>query len=99
MRRHVPARRGVRRNRRRCPARRASSTQRRSADEIDAFAARLFEAVESAPGKTMSVLAPMLGVNAKELERPAARLKKAGQIRTVGERSRMRYYPMARAAG
>jgi hypothetical protein len=81
------------------PARRASSTQRRSADEIDAFAARLFEAVESAPGETMSVLAPMLGVSAKELERPAARLKKAGQIRTVGERSRMRYYPMARAAG
>jgi hypothetical protein len=80
------------------PARRASSTQRRSADEIDAFAERLFEAVESAPGETMAVLAPRLGVSAKELERPAARLKKAGQIRTVGERSRMRYYPMARSA-
>ena len=80
------------------PARRASSTQRRSANEIDAFSARLFEAVESAPGETMAVLAPRLGVSAKELERPAARLKKAGQIRTVGERSRMRYYPMARSA-
>jgi|JI10StandDraft_1071094.scaffolds.fasta_scaffold837090_2 hypothetical protein len=80
------------------PARRTSSTQRRSADEIDAFAERLFAAVESAPGETMAVLAPRLGVSAKELERPAARLKKAGQIRTVGERSRMRYYPMARAA-
>ena len=80
------------------PARRASSSQRRSADEIDAFAERLFAAVESAPGETMAVLAPRLGVSAKELERPAARLKKAGQIRTVGERSRMRYYPMARAA-
>ena len=80
------------------PARRASSTQRRSADEIDAFAERLFEAVESTPGETMAVLAPRLGVSAKELERPAARLKKAGQIRTVGERSRMRYYPMARSA-
>jgi hypothetical protein len=40
------------------PARRASSTQRRSADEIDAFAERLFAAVESAPGETMAVLAP-----------------------------------------
>lgn len=80
------------------PARRASSTQRRSAHEINAFAERLFEAVESAPGETMAVLAPRLGVSAKELERPASRLKKAGQIRTVGERSRMRYYPMARSA-
>ena len=80
------------------PARRASSPQRRTADELDAFAERLFAAVESAPGETMGVLAPKLGVTAKELERPAARLKKAGQIRTVGERSRMRYYPMARAA-
>jgi hypothetical protein len=80
------------------PARRATSTQRRSAEEIDVFAERLFEAVESAPGETMAVLAPKLGVSAKELERPAARLKKAGQLRTVGERSRMRYYPMARSA-
>jgi DNA-binding Lrp family transcriptional regulator len=46
----------------------------------------------------MAVLAPRLGVSAKELERPVSRLKKAGQIRTVGERSRMRYYPMARSA-
>ena len=80
------------------PTRRASSTPRRSADEIDAFAERLLEAVESAPGETMAVLAPQLGVSAKELGRPAARLKKAGRIKTVGERSRMRYYPMARAA-
>jgi len=80
------------------PARRASSTQRRSADEMDAFAARLFEAVESSPGETMAVLAPRLGVSARELERPVLRLKKAGRIKTVGERSRMRYYPMARAA-
>lgn len=80
------------------PARRAAATQRRSADEIDAFAERLFAAVESAPGETMAVLAPRLGLSAKELQRPASRLRKAGQIRTVGERSRMRYYPMARAA-
>lgn len=78
--------------------RRASSTQRRSADEIEAFAERLFAAVHAAPGETMAVLAPRLGLSAKELQRPASRLKDAGQIRTVGERSRMRYYPMARSA-
>lgn len=80
------------------PGRRVASSQRRSAEEIDAFAERLFEAVESTPGETMAVLAPRLGVSAKELERPAARLKKKGRIKTVGERSRMRYYPMGRAA-
>jgi len=80
------------------PTRRAPSPQRRPAEELDALAERLFSAVESAPGETMAMMAPILGLSAKELERPAARLKKAGQIRTVGERSRMRYYPMARAA-
>ncbi len=80
------------------PARRASSTPRRSADELDVFAERLFAAVESTPGETMAVLAPRLGLSAKELQRPATRLKEAGQVRTVGERSRMRYYPMARSA-
>ena len=80
------------------PTQRASSSQRRLAEELDALAERLFSAVESAPGETMAVLAPGLGMSAKELERPAARLKKTGQIRTVGERNRMHYYPMARAA-
>ena len=79
-------------------AQRAPSPARRSSDELDAFAERLFKVMEAAPGETMAVLAPRLGVSAKELERPAARLKKAGRIRTVGERSRMRYYPMTRAA-
>jgi hypothetical protein len=79
------------------PTRRASS-ERRPSEELDALAERLFSAVQSAPGETMAVLAPGLGLSAKELERPAARLKKTGQIRSVGERNQMRYYPMARAA-
>jgi hypothetical protein len=81
-----------------CARTRRASSERRPSEELDALAARLFSAVESAPGETMAVLAPGLGLSAKELERPAARLKKTGQIRSVGERSQMRYYPMARAA-
>lgn len=80
------------------PAKRVASYQRRPAVEFDALTECLFAAVESAPGETMAVLAPRLGVSSRELERPAARLKKTGQVRTVGERNQMRYYPMARAA-
>jgi hypothetical protein len=76
----------------------ASSVPRRTPEELEALAERLFAAVESAPGETMAVLAPSLGVVAKELERPVKRLRKSGRIKTVGERSRMRYYPMAGAA-
>ena len=78
--------------------RRAPSVARRAPEELEALAERLYAAVESTPGETMGVLAPSLGVVAKELERPVKRLRKSGRIKTVGERSRMRYYPMARAA-
>ena len=42
----------------------------------------------------MMTLAARLGLRAQELERPVVRLRKAGRIKTVGERSRTRYYPM-----
>lgn len=76
------------------PKRSAPATTRRTAEELEELAVRFFEAVEAAPGETMSTLAPKLGLQPKELERPVQRLKKAGRIRTVGERSQMRYYPM-----
>ena len=77
----------------------ASKVPRRTPEELEALAERFIAAVESAPGKTMMTLAAGLELRAKELERPVLRLKKAGRIKTVGERSFMRYYPMtARAA-
>jgi acyl-CoA reductase-like NAD-dependent aldehyde dehydrogenase len=68
---------------------------RRSAEEIAALGERLCEAVRAHPGETMTALAPHVGATARELERPMARLKRAGRIRSVGQRSRTRYFPMA----
>ena len=76
----------------------ASPAQRRSPEELGALGERFFATVESAPGETMAVLARTLRVGSKQLERAVMGLKKTGRIRTVGERSQMRYYPMVRAA-
>ena len=42
----------------------------------------------------MVVLAAEVGATVRDLERPAKRLKKAGRIRTVGERNMTRYFPL-----
>lgn len=68
--------------------------RRRSVEEIDGLAERLMAAVSAKPGTTMVVLAAEVGATVGELERPAARLKKAGRIRTVGERNMTRYFPL-----
>lgn len=73
---------------------RRAHAPRRTPEALDALGEDFIAAVESAPGETMLTLAPQLGLSAEELERPVARLKKAGRLKTVGERSRMRYYPL-----
>jgi uncharacterized coiled-coil protein SlyX len=55
----------------------------------------LYAAVCERPGETMSVLAPIVGATARELNRPATRLRQAGRIRSVGTRHATRYFPMA----
>lgn len=67
---------------------------RRTPAEVEALSTRLLAAVESAPGETMTTLAASLTLATAELSLPASQLKKAGRVKTVGERSRMRYYPM-----
>jgi len=67
---------------------------RRTPEELEALAERFIAAVEAAPGETMLTHARNLGLRSQELERPMLQLKKAGRIRTVGERSYTRYYPM-----
>ena len=91
---------GVRRKRgegskSRASVRRSRATgPRRTPEELEALGVRLFAAVESSPGETMTTLAARLNLRTAELALPAERLKKDGRVKTVGERSRMRYYPM-----
>lgn len=68
---------------------------KRTASELAALCEDFYAAVEANPGETKSVLASQLGLSSRELERPVARLKESGRVRTVGEYGRMRYFPMA----
>lgn len=72
--------------------------KRRPSDEIGALSERLYEAMCQAPGETMSVIAPMIGSRARELNRPMLLLKQAGRIRSVGTKHATRYFPMASEA-
>ena len=75
-------------------AKRSTSSARRTLEEIEALAERFFAAVEAAPGETMFTLAESLGLSSKELARPVLHLRRGGRIRTVGDRSRTRYFAM-----
>lgn len=76
---------------------RRAPSRRRGPDEIAALGERLYAAVVAEPGETMAVLAPAVGETPRELHRPMATLKRAGRVRSVGERHQTRYYPTALA--
>lgn len=69
--------------------------RRRPPTEVAELAERLFNAVRKHPGETMSVIAPEVGEPARMLNRPMANLKRAGRVRSAGQRSNTRYFPMA----
>jgi hypothetical protein len=56
---------------------------------------RLYAAVCANPGALMTVLATHVGATPRELNRPALILKRAGRVRSVGQRAHTRYFPMA----
>jgi hypothetical protein len=75
------------------PATRASG-QRRPPQEMAAVAERLYAVVCAHPGAAMTTLAAALGTSPRALNRPALLLKRAGRVRTVGQRQGTRYFPM-----
>ena len=70
-------------------------TKYRSRAEVAQLAERVFEAVCSSPGETMTVIAARVGEAARVLQQPMMRLKEAGRVRSAGERNFTRYFPMA----
>ena len=66
---------------------------RRTPEEVSALAERLYESVCAKPGEAMLLFATELDASAGELHRPMTILKKSGRVRSVGERSRTRYFP------
>lgn len=80
------------------PAPRTTSRRRvtyRRREEVAELAERLFEAVRSLAGETMTVIAARVGEPPRMLQRPMMHLKDAGRVRCAGERNFTRYFPMA----
>lgn len=69
---------------------------RRTPEELAILTDQLHDAVHATPGETMTVLAAQLGMKPRSLQIPATRLKRAGHVRTVGQRQYMRYFPVAK---
>jgi len=69
--------------------------RRRDPARLAELAHRLNEAVQACPGETMKVIAARVGEKAAALHRPMHQLKEAGQVRSAGERSLTRYFPMS----
>lgn len=79
-------------------ARPEKQAKRRTGAELAELADRLLEAVCADPGQAMDVLAAKIGASPREVHRSMSLLKKAGQLRSVGQRNRTRYFPTASAA-
>jgi hypothetical protein len=74
------------------------SAARRPPQEMAAVAERLYAAICAHPGAAMTTLADEVGATARELNRPALALKRAGRVRSVGQRQGMRYFPTSAKA-
>ena len=72
-----------------------SASKRRAGSELSALGERFFEALSRKPGETIVVLSAEVGASPQELHRAVARLREAGRVRTIGERSQMRYFPLS----
>lgn len=66
----------------------------RTAGEASALGERLYAAVCANPGVGMAALAKEVGFSVRQLSRPMMRLKRAGRVRSVGERNLTRYFPL-----
>ena len=69
--------------------------RRRPPAEVAGIAERLYEAVRVHPGETMKVISADVGESALALSRPMQHLKLAGRVRSAGQRSLTRYFPMS----
>jgi hypothetical protein len=75
-----------------------ATQQRRPPQEMAALAERLYAVICAHPGAAMKTLAADLGASPRDLNRPALQLKRAGRVRTIGQRHGTRYFPMTTKA-
>ncbi|HET8934661.1 MAG TPA: hypothetical protein VFN67_14530 [Polyangiales bacterium] len=70
-----------------------STKTRRSAGALDELCEKLHQCVCARPGEPTTILANELGCTVRDLQRPMAKLRAQGRIRSVGQRNLMRYFP------
>ena len=68
--------------------------RRRPSSEVSGLAERLYESVRANPGEPMTIIAAHVGETPRALNRPMLQLKRAGRVRSAGQRSLARYFPM-----
>jgi hypothetical protein len=73
---------------------RRAMSARRTPTQVAELAEQLFAAVQTCPGETMTVIAARVGEKPLALSLPMLRLKRAGRVRSAGERNLTRYFPM-----
>ena len=66
---------------------------RRPPAELNELSERLCSLIHERPGESMVTFAAELGVSIRALHRPMTMLKRAGRIRSVGQRHLTRYFP------
>lgn len=71
-----------------------ASRPRRTPEQIAELGERFYAAVCAKPGETMRVLSAEVGASPDKLHRPMTVLKRAGRVRSVGQRHQTRYFPM-----
>lgn len=75
--------------------RRASSpVVYRSRETLVELQDAIYERLKVNPGLGAAELAAQLGTTSKEMSGPMAKLKKAGLVRSVGQRTATRYFPV-----
>ncbi len=72
-----------------------ASGRRRTPEEVAELGDRFYAAVCAQPGESMGMLAAEVGAPPRDLRRPVTLLKRAGRVRSVGQRQHTRYFPMA----
>jgi len=76
---------------------RTQPRRRRRNGEMSALQESLLQAVRAHPGETITTIAAHVGQAPRALHRPMFHLKREGRVRSAGQRSLTRYFPMASA--
>jgi hypothetical protein len=78
---------------RRTAPRSHTRTGRRSRAALDEVCEQLCKLVRARPGESMVTLACEMGMPMSTLQRPMAKLRTEGRVRSVGQRHLTRYFP------